>query len=201
MEITLSKWFFDGVMDKRNVLAISPLYFEITSGLGKWLYRASRKHAGGNGAEGFTIGFETLHQKSGSELPSSFKNKILELARANSLPEINLEVIGAETPRPKLKMVMRRYMDGHREVSSEAWRYPFLPVARPIQSIPTRTNRFSRQPSKRQTTSLTRASRMPWCNAPSRTSKSPIRIRAKTRMTQPTRQSRYHATPTWWTGA
>jgi plasmid replication initiation protein len=111
MEITLSKWFFDGVMDKRNVLAISPQYFEITSGLGKWLYRASRKHAGGNGADGFTIGFETLHQKSGSEssLPS-FKNKILELARSNSLPEINLEVIGAETPRPKLKMVMRRHL-------------------------------------------------------------------------------------------
>ncbi|WP_454887947.1 replication initiator protein A [Sphingomonas oryzagri] len=113
MEITLSKWFFDGVMDKRNVLAISPLYFEITSGLGKWLYRASRKHAGGNGAAGFTIGFETLHQKSGSEssLPS-FKNKILELARANNLPEISLEVIGEETPRPKLKMVMRRFLEG-----------------------------------------------------------------------------------------
>ncbi len=112
MEITLSKWFFDGVMDKRNVLAISPLYFEITSGLGKWLYRASRKHAGGNGAEGFTIGFETLHQKSGSEssLPS-FKNKILELAKSNMLPEIDLEVIGAETPRPKLKMVMRRFLE------------------------------------------------------------------------------------------
>jgi len=113
MEITLSKWFFDGVMDKRNVLAISPLYFEITSGLGKWLYRASRKHAGGNGVDGFTIGFETLHQKSGSEssLPS-FKIKILELAKANSLPEISLEVLGPETPRPKLKMVMRKYLDG-----------------------------------------------------------------------------------------
>lgn len=119
MEITLSKWFFDGVMDKRNVLAISPLYFEITSGLGKWLYRASRKHAGGNGAEGFTIGFDTLHQKSGSEssLPS-FKNKILELARANSLPDIHLEVIGAETPRPKLKMVMRRHLDAMCYVAS-----------------------------------------------------------------------------------
>lgn len=113
MEITLSKWFFDGVMDKRNVLAISPLYFEITSGLGKWLYRAARKHAGGNGRGGFTIGFETLHQKSGSEssLPS-FKNKILELARSNSLPDINLEVLGAETPRPKLRMVMRKHMEG-----------------------------------------------------------------------------------------
>ncbi len=112
MEITLSKWFFDGVMDKRNVLSISPLYFEITSGLGKWLYRASRKHAGGNGADGFTIGFETLHQKSGSEssLPS-FKNKIIELARSNDLPDISLEVIGETTPRPKLKMVMRRYLD------------------------------------------------------------------------------------------
>lgn len=111
MEITLSKWFFDGVMDKRNVLAISAQYFEITSGLGKWLYRASRKHAGGHGAEGFTIGFETLHQKSGSEssLPS-FKNKILELARINTLPEIHLEVIGPESPRPKLKMTMRRYL-------------------------------------------------------------------------------------------
>ncbi|GGN55494.1 replication protein A [Novosphingobium indicum] len=111
MEITLSKWFFDGIMDQRNILAISPLYFEITSGLGKWLYRASRKHAGGNGANGFTIGFETLHQKSGSEssLPS-FKNKIIELARANSLPDISLEVIDPDTARPKLKMVMRKFL-------------------------------------------------------------------------------------------
>lgn len=129
MEITLSKWFFDGVMDKRNVLAISPLYFEITSGLGKWLYRASRKHAGGNGAEGFTIGFETLHQKSGSEssLPS-FKNKIMELARANNLPEISLEVIGGETPRPKLKMVMRRFLDGQSEMISRKRAAPPSPA-------------------------------------------------------------------------
>ena len=111
MEITLSKWFFDGVMDKRNVLSISPLYFEITSGLGKWLYRASRKHAGGNGAEGFTIGFETLHQKSGSEsLYPVFKRKLLDLARTNDLPDISLQVLDGDGPRPKMKMVMRRHL-------------------------------------------------------------------------------------------
>lgn len=111
MEITLSKWFFDGVMDKRNVLAISPLYFEITSGLGKWLYRASRKHAGGNGADGFLIGFETLHQKSGSESSYPvFKRKLLDLARANALPDISLEVVNPDSTKPKMRMVMRRHM-------------------------------------------------------------------------------------------
>ena len=152
MEITLSKWFFDGVMDKRNVLSISPLYFEITSGLGKWLYRASRKHAGGNGAEGFTIGFETLHQKSGSEssLPS-FKNKILELARSNALPEINLEVIGAETPRPKLKMVMRRFMEG---ASNDVVRTTLVkPIARP--DLPEQPRSSGAPPKQRRAPSET----------------------------------------------
>ncbi len=112
MEITLSKWFFDGVMDRRNILSISPLYFEITSGLGKWLYRAARKHAGGNGAEGFTIGFQTLHQKSGSESSYPvFKKMLLELAKANALPDIALEVIWEGPGEPKLKMVMRRFLD------------------------------------------------------------------------------------------
>jgi plasmid replication initiation protein len=121
MEITLSKWFFDGVMDKRNVLSISPLYFEITSGLGKWLYRASRKHAGGNGAEGFTIGFETLHQKSGSEsLYPVFKRKLLDLARVNDLPDISLEVIDGDGPRPKMKMVMRRHLSERSKTRRQA---------------------------------------------------------------------------------
>lgn len=132
MEITLSKWFFDGIMDQRNILAISPLYFEITSGLGKWLYRAGRKHAGGNGPDGFTIGFETLHQKSGSEssLPS-FKNKIVELARANNLPDISLEVIDAESPRPKLKIVMRRHLEDAAQQAKASTTVEAPPVAPP----------------------------------------------------------------------
>lgn len=129
MEITLSKWFFDGVMDKRNVLAISPLYFEITSGLGKWLYRASRKHAGGNGAQGFTIGFETLHQKSGSESSYPvFKKKLLDLARGNNLPEISLEVVSDKSSQPKLKMVMRRHLS---EIAARKLKGEAVPLPSP----------------------------------------------------------------------
>lgn len=129
MEITLSKWFFDGVMDKRNVLAISPLYFEITSGLGKWLYRASRKHAGGNGAEGFVIGFETLHQKSGSESSYPvFKRKLLDLAKLNELPDISLEVVNPDSTKPKMRMVMRRHM-AERARSARTTPLPSPPVS------------------------------------------------------------------------
>lgn len=146
MEITLSKWFFEGVMDPRNILSISPLYFEITSGLGKWLYRASRKHAGGNGADGFTIGFETLHQKSGSEssLPS-FKNKIVSLAKANNLPEISLEVIDAQTPRPKLKMVMRRHLE-NQDAGADLAAAKSAPLSVPLR--PKSTKRAVQAPSQ-----------------------------------------------------
>src|SRR3546814_5584278 len=89
----------------------------ITSGLGKWLYRAARKHAGGNGAEGFTIGFQTLHQKSGSESSYPvFKKMLLELAKANALPDIALEAQLDGTGEPKLKMVMRRPLDDGAEI-------------------------------------------------------------------------------------
>lgn len=135
MEITLSKWFFDGVMDRRNILAISPLYFEITSGLGKWLYRTARKHAGGNGPEGFTIGFQTLFQKSGSESTYPvFKKMMLELAAADSLPEIALEVLLDGKAEPKLKMVMRRHL-GQR------------PKKAPFPSLPSQTHAAQRKPS------------------------------------------------------
>jgi hypothetical protein len=49
-----------------GVLAIDPDYFDISGGLSRWLYRVARKHAGGNGAQGFTISMPTLYEKSGS---------------------------------------------------------------------------------------------------------------------------------------
>lgn len=111
MEITLSKWLFDGLQEK-NLLSISPRYFDIGTGLGKWLYRAARKHAGGNGPRGFTIGIDTLHEKSGSERSSvAFKKAIGELVDQNDLPDIHLELIKGNMGRPQLRMVMRSEME------------------------------------------------------------------------------------------
>ncbi|NML91092.1 MULTISPECIES: replication initiator protein A [Sphingobium] len=113
IEVTLAKWFFDGVLDQKSVLTVDPAYFDLKGGIERWLYRAARKHAGGNGAEGFTIGFDTLLQKSGSEQTSAkFKASLLAIARADSLPELHLEVLDEKSAHPKLWMVMRKDWQG-----------------------------------------------------------------------------------------
>ena len=109
IEVTLAKWFFDGVLDQKSVLSVDPGYFDLKGGIERWLYRAARKHAGGNGAEGFTIGFDTLLQKSGSEQTSAkFKASLLAIARADALPELHIEVRDEKSANPKLWMVMRK---------------------------------------------------------------------------------------------
>ncbi|WP_257558309.1 replication initiator protein A [Sphingobium sp. CFD-2] len=109
IEVTLAKWFFDGVLDQKSVLSVDPAYFDLKGGIERWLYRAARKHAGGNGPEGFTIGFDTLLQKSGSEqVPAKFKASLLAIARADALPELHIEVRDEKSANPKLWMVMRK---------------------------------------------------------------------------------------------
>jgi len=67
MSLTLSDWFYEGVMMEGGVLSLDPVYFTITGGRERWLYRVARKHAGGAGAEGFAISLRTLFEKSGAE--------------------------------------------------------------------------------------------------------------------------------------
>jgi plasmid replication initiation protein len=108
MRITLAKWFYDGVLMDGGVLAIDPAYFEIKGGVMRWLYRVARKHAGGNGLDGFTISMPTLYEKSGSESPyRRFKFEMLKLARENALPGFSLEVIEHAAKEPSIKMVRR----------------------------------------------------------------------------------------------
>ncbi len=110
MSITLSDWFYEGVMQDGGVLAIDPEYFKITGGRERWLYRVARKHAGGAGEDGFAIGMKTLFEKSGAEgTYARFKFEMLKLAAADGLPGYALSIEVKDKGEPLLRMTRREF--------------------------------------------------------------------------------------------
>ena len=65
MEFVLPEWFYQGVLDRRLVLAIDPAYFALSGGIERWLYRVARKHAG-HQRDGWRFELRHLHAKSAS---------------------------------------------------------------------------------------------------------------------------------------
>jgi plasmid replication initiation protein len=65
IEFVLLEWFYQGVLDRRLVLAIDPAYFALTAGIERWLYRVARKHAGRQ-PHGWRFELRHLHTKSAS---------------------------------------------------------------------------------------------------------------------------------------
>ena len=91
MSLTLSDWFYEGILMDGGLLSIDPVYFSITGGRERWLYRVARKHAGGAGEEGFAISLPTLFEKSGAEgTYRRFKFEMLAIVRRNDLPGFDL---------------------------------------------------------------------------------------------------------------
>jgi len=91
IQITLSEWLYELCCSQGSLLKSSIEYFDITSGLKKFLYRTARKHAGINGWE-FSI--ETLYEKSGSEREfRKFKIDLQSAISDNDLPDYSLEWI------------------------------------------------------------------------------------------------------------
>ena len=87
MTLAVSDWFYRGVTEDGGVLSIDPAYFSISGGRERWLYRVARKHAGGNGANGFAISMPVLFDKSGAEgTYRRFKFEILRIIARNDLP-------------------------------------------------------------------------------------------------------------------
>lgn len=92
VEITLPQWFYDAVLNG-TVLTLSPDYFQITSGLERWLYRLVRRHAG-NQSHGWTFSMDELHRKSGSSRALKyFARDLRHIVAANTLPEYHLELV------------------------------------------------------------------------------------------------------------
>jgi plasmid replication initiation protein len=108
--LTVSDRFYRGVTEDGGVLSIDPTYFSITGGRERWLYRVSRKHAGGNGADGFAISMPTLFEKSGAEgTYRRFKFEILRIIERNDLPGFSLSVRSESEGEPLVHMVKREH--------------------------------------------------------------------------------------------
>ncbi|MCG7357634.1 replication initiator protein A [Roseomonas mucosa] len=118
MTLTVSEWFYEGVLMDGGVLAVDPAYFGITSGRERWLYRVARKHAGGHGAEGFAVSLPTLFEKSGAEGDyRRFKFELRRITERDALPEFHLTWEEPQGPgkgrgdEPCLRMTRRSSLD------------------------------------------------------------------------------------------
>lgn len=86
IEITLSKWLYDGICVKSALLMVDSDYFSITSALKRFLYRTARKHVGGHG-DVWEFSVEKLYEKSGSENDfRKFKSDLKEIVLKNDVP-------------------------------------------------------------------------------------------------------------------
>lgn len=93
MELPL--WLFEAVTKDRDILSISPKYFDLTSGLDRFLYRLARRHVGRQAGWIFT--FRDLHGRSGSaQSYGDFSRDLRKAITRNALPEYTLrEIEGA----------------------------------------------------------------------------------------------------------
>lgn len=94
----LPAWLYEAVTLDRDVLAISPRYFDLTSGLDRFLYRLARRHVGKQAGWIFT--FRDIHGRSGSAQSfGDFSRDLRKAITRNTLPEYSLaEGKGANGP-------------------------------------------------------------------------------------------------------
>jgi len=93
-EITLPQWLYNGILKRREILAVHPDYFDLKGGIERWLYRIARK-AVPDKAEVKAINFhmETLHERSGSSRQlRMFAHDIRKIAEEQPLPEYGVAI-------------------------------------------------------------------------------------------------------------
>ncbi len=156
LTLTVSDWFYRGVMEDGGLLSIDPAYFSITGGRERWLYRVARKHAGGNGADGFAISMPILFEKSGAEgTYRRFKFETLRIIKRNDLPGFSFSVRSETAGEPLVHMVRREFAgEGEVQTWKPTPKQPYRartssqPPASPVQDLPL-LSRISRTLSER----------------------------------------------------
>jgi plasmid replication initiation protein len=92
IELVLPDWFYGALLQDGLILTIDSAYFDLTSGIERWLYRLVRKHAGRQ-ASGWRFDFRHLHAKSGSYAAyRNFACDLRAIADRQALPGYHLLV-------------------------------------------------------------------------------------------------------------
>jgi plasmid replication initiation protein len=90
LSLILPDWFYAGLLDSSLVLTLDPVYFTLTGGIERWLYRLVRKHAGQQ-PRGWQFEFGHLHLKSGSLMRrADFALHLRRITAEQSLPGFEL---------------------------------------------------------------------------------------------------------------
>lgn len=90
-EITLPEWLFDSVVNDNLILTLDDGYFDIKSGLEKWLYLYARKTSGYS-KTGWVESIENIYQKSGSKgTISEFRRQIRKILSKGEILGYNVE--------------------------------------------------------------------------------------------------------------
>ena len=93
IHITLSEWLYELCCAQGSLLKSGRSYFELTSGLKRFLYRTARKHAGSN-RDGWEFTIKKLYEKSGSEQEfKKFKSDLKYAVKDNNIPDYSMEWI------------------------------------------------------------------------------------------------------------
>ena len=136
LSISLSSWFYEGVLMAGGVLSIDRAYFDITGGRERWLYKVARKHAGGAGEAGFSIALPTLFEKSGAEGQyRRFKFELAAIVKRNDLPGFELALANAVSNKEPLLHMRRRIDAAPPKSKSEAVKV--VDISRPASPVPT----------------------------------------------------------------
>lgn len=104
IELIVSDWFYQSVLQPQWVLTIDRAYFGLTGGLERWLYRLVRKH-GGRQPGGWTFDLPHLHVRSGLLWPfKRFAFALRDIVHRQALPGYTLTLF-AEHGRSWLHFV------------------------------------------------------------------------------------------------
>lgn len=114
LQLTLPDWLYEGILSQGLILTIDPAYFDLTSGIERWLYRVARKH-GGRQKTGWSFTFRQLYEKSGSlDRFANFALHLRQSVERQSIPEYWLSVHDSEQEEEILHFIRRSQLpQGH----------------------------------------------------------------------------------------